>query len=64
MAIMEIKRTGGWVRGKVKSSLPWVLERTGNASMTVRDVMRKENIKSLVIYAKKKKACSHLFFLV
>ena len=48
MVITEIKGTAGWVGWKVKSTLPWVLETAGDTLMTVMDLMKKENIKSLV----------------
>lgn len=65
MAIMERQGITGKVRGKTESTLPWVSERAGNTLMTIRVLRRKENIKSLVIQAKKNlKACSNLHFLV
>lgn len=66
MVITEIKGTAGWVGWKVKSTLPWVLESAGDTLMTIMDLMKKENIKSLVNRQGKKNApiLSLLFYFL
>lgn len=51
----------GGTEGEINSTL--VVESAGDTLMTIMDLMKKENIKSLVVQAKEKK-CSNPFFVV